>query len=90
MFGQQQLEHDERYAVSHEWAQLYELLLTTRNEFNFDGDYFPATGVVSAPGPIQRPRPPIMSAGSSPAGRDFPPHMRISVLLSVATLMNSE
>jgi FMNH2-dependent dimethyl sulfone monooxygenase len=71
MFGIPQREHDERYAVAEEWITLVRELWSSDRPFDFDGRYYTAHGAVSEPGPAQRPRPLLMSAGSSPAGRAF-------------------
>lgn len=71
MFGQQQLPHSERYDLADEWMRLINELWTREGEFDFDGRYFAAPGCYAEPKPVQRPRPPVMSAGVSPAGRRF-------------------
>jgi FMNH2-dependent dimethyl sulfone monooxygenase len=71
MFGIVQLPHDDRYEVAAEWTEFVKQLWDADESFDFDGTHFHGTGAVSLPKPIQRPRPPIMSAGSSKAGRAF-------------------
>lgn len=71
MFGSLHREHDERYAVADEWAILLKRIWTEEDSFDFKGRYFESPGVFSQPKPIQQPYPPLMSAGISPAGRDF-------------------
>jgi len=71
MFGSAQREHDERYAVAHEWAEILEQLWTTDGELDYSGEFFNVPGGFLEPKPLQRPRPVIMSAGISPAGRAF-------------------
>ncbi|MEQ8661129.1 MAG: LLM class flavin-dependent oxidoreductase [Gammaproteobacteria bacterium] len=71
MFGQAQLPHAERYAYADEWMRLVAELWTREGEFDFRGTYFDAPGCYAEPKPVQRPRPPVMSAGVSPAGRRF-------------------
>jgi dimethylsulfone monooxygenase len=70
MFGTPQAEHDVRYAVADEWMTLVKRLWT-ENNFDFDGQYYQAPGAYSEPKPLQNPYPPIMSAGTSPAGLAF-------------------
>ncbi len=70
MFGLDQLPHDERYAVSDEWANVIKRAWS-EDQFDFDGRYFRLPGVHSEPKPVQRPGPLIMSAGQSPAGSAF-------------------
>jgi FMNH2-dependent dimethyl sulfone monooxygenase len=71
MFDYVQREHDDRYAYSSEWTTFLKRLWSESEEFDLDGEYFRARGAISLPKPIQNPRPPIMSAGSSDAGRQF-------------------
>jgi dimethylsulfone monooxygenase len=71
MFGIEQVPHDERYAVAAEWTTLLTRLWAEDDEFDFGGSYYHAVKVLSEPKPVQRPRVPIMSAGSSPAGIAF-------------------
>ena len=71
MFGIELLEHDERYAYSEEWLAIAKRLWTEDQPFDFDGQYFQLKGVLGKPKPYGGGLPPIMSAGSSPAGRAF-------------------
>jgi FMNH2-dependent dimethyl sulfone monooxygenase len=71
MFGLAQREHDERYAVADEWAQVLKQLWTVPGERDFHGAYFDVPGGVLEPKPLQQPYPVIMNAGTSPAGREF-------------------
>ncbi|HLW69186.1 MAG TPA: LLM class flavin-dependent oxidoreductase [Candidatus Binataceae bacterium] len=70
MFGTPQMEHDDRYALADEWLALAKRLWT-EGSFDFKGRFFDAPAAYSEPKPIQSPWPAIMSAGVSPAGRDF-------------------
>lgn len=71
MFGGRQYAHDERYALTDEWMGFIKELWTRDGEFSFHGRYFDAPHCYAEPKPVQRPLPPIMSAGVSPAGRRF-------------------
>lgn len=71
MFGRPQREHEERYAVAAEWIELMKRLWTEEGAFDFDGEFFQCPGAYAEPKPIQTPHPLIMSAGVSPAGREF-------------------
>jgi len=71
MFGLTQREHDERYAVADEWAQVLKQLWTVPGERDFHGTYFDVPAGVLEPKPLQQPYPVIMNAGTSPAGREF-------------------
>ena len=65
--------HDRRYAVADEWTTIIKRLWSDEpsHEFDFEGDYYRLEGAESYPKPIQTPYPTIMSAGLSPAGRQF-------------------
>lgn len=63
-------EHDERYAVAAEWLEVVKRLWGDEIEFDFDGRYYSLKGAQSYPKPMQV-HPPIMSAGFSPAGKQF-------------------
>jgi len=71
MFGGTHYPHAERYALADEWMSLVTALWTQEGEFDFDGRYFRAPRCYAEPKPLTRPRPPVMSAGVSPAGRRF-------------------
>ncbi|MDL4818533.1 LLM class flavin-dependent oxidoreductase [Actinomadura opuntiae] len=71
MFGLEQREHDDRYAVADEWMSFLGRIWAAEEEFDFDGRFFKARSVLSEPKPVQRGRPVVMNAGFSPAGRDF-------------------
>lgn len=71
MFGRPQREHDERYAIAAEWIDLIKRLWTEEAAFDYNGQHFQCPGAYAAPKPIQTPHPLIMSAGVSPAGREF-------------------
>jgi alkanesulfonate monooxygenase SsuD/methylene tetrahydromethanopterin reductase-like flavin-dependent oxidoreductase (luciferase family) len=71
MFGLAQKEHDERYEVADEWAQVLKQLWTVDGERDFHGRYFDVPAGFLEPKPLQKPYPVIMNAGTSPAGRMF-------------------
>jgi alkanesulfonate monooxygenase SsuD/methylene tetrahydromethanopterin reductase-like flavin-dependent oxidoreductase (luciferase family) len=71
MFGIEQREHDDRYAVADEWMTFLRKIYAAEEEFDFAGEHFTAERVLSEPKPVQRPTPVVMNAGFSPAGRDF-------------------
>jgi FMNH2-dependent dimethyl sulfone monooxygenase len=71
MFGVTQRDHDERYEVADEWAELLRRLWTQDEEFDFRGRFFDVPRATSEPKPVQDPYPVIMNAGTSPAGRAF-------------------
>ncbi|MGP1397907.1 MAG: LLM class flavin-dependent oxidoreductase [Inquilinaceae bacterium] len=69
MFGVGQA--DDRYAQGLEWFEVLDGVMAGGPPFDFKGRFFDLKGVVGAPGPVQRPRPVVMSAAFSPPGRDF-------------------
>jgi alkanesulfonate monooxygenase SsuD/methylene tetrahydromethanopterin reductase-like flavin-dependent oxidoreductase (luciferase family) len=71
MFGANMRPHDDRYKYAKEWLDFLRQAWTDNNEFDFDSDSFHARNVWSQPKPIQKPHPPIMNAGGSPAAQDF-------------------
>ncbi|MBX5492204.1 MAG: LLM class flavin-dependent oxidoreductase [Chloroflexi bacterium] len=71
MFGAPVLEHDEAYAYAAEWLQVVRLLWTAEGEVDYTGRFFTIRRGFHEPKPVQRPFPPVMSAGSSPVGRRF-------------------
>ena len=71
MFGAPLKEHTERYEHLAEWLTIIERLWREDEEFDFDGTFFKIIKGMSMPKPLQRPGPPIMSAGGSDTGRRF-------------------
>lgn len=84
MFGSPQREHDERYQVAAEWTEIVERLWTTSGEIDHQGEFFTVPGGFLEPKPLQRPRPVIMSAGISPAGRAFAAQHADLVFVAIA------
>ncbi|PXY24694.1 LLM class flavin-dependent oxidoreductase [Prauserella muralis] len=71
MFGLPEIEHDKRYEYAAEWMDFLLKTFESEEPFDFHGRFLSGTEVVSEPKPVQRRRPVIMSAGSSPAGLAF-------------------
>lgn len=71
MFGIPLREHDERYEYSAEWVTILKQIHSSSAPFDHDGKYFQLKGVEGKPRPWGGGRPMLMSAGSSPAGRNF-------------------
>jgi len=73
MFGHVQQGHDARYDQGFEWLEIITKIYAGKGEvpFDYDGKFYHLKNVVGAPAPIQVPRPPVISAAFSPAGRDF-------------------
>jgi alkanesulfonate monooxygenase SsuD/methylene tetrahydromethanopterin reductase-like flavin-dependent oxidoreductase (luciferase family) len=71
LFGNRQLEHDERYAYGQEWLDFAMELWNQPGNFDFAGKYFQSKGAHAYPKPLQDPRPALLNAGASPAGQRF-------------------
>jgi alkanesulfonate monooxygenase SsuD/methylene tetrahydromethanopterin reductase-like flavin-dependent oxidoreductase (luciferase family) len=71
MFGEPQMEHDERYERAVEWLDVIKQLWTREEEFDFDGRYYTIKKGWLAPKPIQKPYPVVMNAGGSDKGRHY-------------------
>ena len=71
MFGIPLREHDERYDYSAEWVSILKRIYSETGPFDYDGKYFNLKNVDGKPKPWGEGRPMLMSAGSSPAGRNF-------------------
>lgn len=71
MFGADMRPHDDRYKYATEWLDLVRRAWSETTEFDFDSEHFHARAVWSEPKPLQKPHPPIMNAGGSPAAQDF-------------------
>lgn len=71
MFGASILEHDRRYDMAAEWIEIIVKLWTAEEEFSYEGEFYQVNNAICGPLPVQRPTPPIMSAGTSDVGRAF-------------------
>jgi FMNH2-dependent dimethyl sulfone monooxygenase len=71
MFGAHMRPHGDRYKYAKEWLDFLRMAWTEDKEFDFKSDSFDARNVWSQPKPIQKPHPPVMNAGGSPAAQDF-------------------
>jgi alkanesulfonate monooxygenase SsuD/methylene tetrahydromethanopterin reductase-like flavin-dependent oxidoreductase (luciferase family) len=60
-----------RYEQGLEWFNIYAKMCAGEAAFDWDSKFYKLRGVATDPLPLQRPRPPVMSAGISSAGRDF-------------------
>ncbi len=65
------IDPDRRYVQGLEWFQIYSRLLEGGPPFDWDGEFYKLRSVRTNPVSVQRPRPPVMSAGFSPGGREF-------------------
>jgi dimethylsulfone monooxygenase len=71
MFGIEMGDRAARYRLSQEWITLINRLWTETEEIDFEGEFFAMKGAVSAPKPMQAPRPLLMNAGQSAEGLGF-------------------
>jgi FMNH2-dependent dimethyl sulfone monooxygenase len=71
MFGEPQMEHDERYDRAVEWLDVIKQLWTREEEFDYDGRYYTIKKGWLAPKPVQKPYPVVMNAGGSDKGRHY-------------------
>jgi FMNH2-dependent dimethyl sulfone monooxygenase len=60
-----------RYEQGLEWFNIYAKMCAGDAPFDWDGAFYKLRGVATDPLPLQRPRPSVMSAGISSAGREF-------------------
>jgi alkanesulfonate monooxygenase SsuD/methylene tetrahydromethanopterin reductase-like flavin-dependent oxidoreductase (luciferase family) len=70
MFGEPQMEHDERYERAIEWLEVIKQLWTRDEEFDFSGRFYNIKKGWLQPKPIQKPYPVVMNAGGF---RERPP-----------------
>jgi alkanesulfonate monooxygenase SsuD/methylene tetrahydromethanopterin reductase-like flavin-dependent oxidoreductase (luciferase family) len=70
MFGVKMMEHDTRYDYASEWVEIV-LKLWTEQWFDHKGEFLTINQGFADPKPYQKPRPVLISAGSSPKGREF-------------------
>ncbi|MEM7542348.1 MAG: LLM class flavin-dependent oxidoreductase [Pseudomonadota bacterium] len=70
MFGAAQLEHDERYEKADEWVSVVKKLWSEQH-FDHEGKYYKVTDGYLNPKPCSKPRPVIVNAGVSDAGKEF-------------------
>lgn len=62
---------DAPYDQGAEWFEILTRILAGEKAFDYDGEYYQLKGVEGAPSTLQQPRPIVLSAAFSPAGRDF-------------------
>src|SRR5580704_13350244 len=65
------IDPERRYDQGLEWFRIYAKILEGGAPFDWDGEFYHLRGVVTDPLSLQRPRPPVMSAAVSGAGRQF-------------------
>ena len=65
------LDGDHRYRRGFEWFEIYDKLLEGGPAFDWTSELFDMHGLSTDPLPVQRPRPPVMSAAQSGDGQAF-------------------
>jgi alkanesulfonate monooxygenase SsuD/methylene tetrahydromethanopterin reductase-like flavin-dependent oxidoreductase (luciferase family) len=80
------IDPDTRYDHGLEWFQVWSKLLQGGPEFDWNGRFFKLKNLQTDPVSVQRPRPPVMSAGFSPRGRDFAARAADVLFLNVTEL----
>jgi alkanesulfonate monooxygenase SsuD/methylene tetrahydromethanopterin reductase-like flavin-dependent oxidoreductase (luciferase family) len=65
------IDAERRYDQGLEWFKIFSKLLEGGPKFDWDGEFYKLKGLTTDPVSVQRPYPPIMSAGFSRKGRDF-------------------
>jgi alkanesulfonate monooxygenase SsuD/methylene tetrahydromethanopterin reductase-like flavin-dependent oxidoreductase (luciferase family) len=65
------IDPERRYDQGLEWFKIYAKILEGGPLFDWDGEFYKMRGLTTNPLTVQRPRPPVMSAGFSPKGRAF-------------------
>ncbi|MGO4839116.1 LLM class flavin-dependent oxidoreductase, partial [Rhizobiaceae sp. 2RAB30] len=63
--------HEERFERLDEYLVLLKRLWANDKAFDHEGKFFKIVRGMSMPKPLQKPRPPVMSAGGSETGRRF-------------------
>jgi alkanesulfonate monooxygenase SsuD/methylene tetrahydromethanopterin reductase-like flavin-dependent oxidoreductase (luciferase family) len=80
------IDPETRYDHGLEWFQIWSRLLQGGPEFDWDGRFFKLKRLQTDPVSVQRPWPPVMSAGFSPRGRDFAARAADVLFLNVTEL----
>jgi alkanesulfonate monooxygenase SsuD/methylene tetrahydromethanopterin reductase-like flavin-dependent oxidoreductase (luciferase family) len=86
-FGLEMGDRKARYRMAAEWTMLVKRLWTETEQFDYDGEFFSLKGAISAPKPVQSPRPLLMNAGQSEEGLDFAVN---NVDMVFVSMMNEE
>ena len=80
------IDPERRYEQGLEWFRIFARLLEGGPAFDWDSDFYHLRGLTTNPLSVQRPRPPIMSAGFSLPGREFAAQAADLLFTSVASL----
>jgi alkanesulfonate monooxygenase SsuD/methylene tetrahydromethanopterin reductase-like flavin-dependent oxidoreductase (luciferase family) len=70
MFGDPMYGHEDRYALAHEWVQVFDRLWDEPTSFDFDGRFYDLKGAIIQPRSPYR-RPVFLNAGGSERGQEF-------------------
>ncbi|MBS4206620.1 LLM class flavin-dependent oxidoreductase [Bacillus sp. FJAT-50079] len=70
MFNGTKMDHATGYRYVNEWMEIV-LKLWSEQYFDYEGEFFTIKDGWQSPKPSQSPRPVLISAGTSPAGRDY-------------------
>ncbi len=65
------MDGDRRYDQGYEWVDIYNKLMAGGPDFDWDGEFYKLKHLTTNPLPVQKPRPPIISAASSSSGQEF-------------------
>lgn len=80
------IDSERRYDQGLEWFKIYAKLLEGGPKFDWEGEFYRLRGLTTDPLTVQRPRPPVMSAGFSHRGRDFAAQAADLLFTSVSSL----
>src|SRR5262249_28276589 len=83
------IDPERRYDQGLEWFKIYARLLEGGPPFDWDGEFYKLRGLTTNPLTLQRPRPPVMSAGLSPKGREFAAQAADLLFTSVSNLQRA-
>ena len=65
------MDGDRRYEQGLEWTKIFLKLLEGGPDFDWDGEFYSLRNMTTDPLTLQKPHPPIVSAGSSSGGQEF-------------------
>jgi FMNH2-dependent dimethyl sulfone monooxygenase len=71
LFGPALVDHESRYDRCDEWIDFVKRMWSEDEAFDVTGRFYNASGVLSKPKPVQRPRPVIINAAASGRGQLF-------------------
>lgn len=80
------IDPERRYVQGLEWFRVWAKLLEGGPPFDWDGEFYRLRGASTNPLTLQRPRPPVMSAGFSPSGREFAAQAADLLFTSVSSI----